>query len=696
MRVVENFMTDSNRAVWIICVLILVCGCSSNNESPSSSDVPAVAVAEYVGNESCASCHEDIYASYSKTGMGRSVSLFDAGTAPEQFPRNLEVYSERFDYYYSPFVRNDTLFQREARKDEAGKVVHERIHPVSWVIGSGNATRSYLMNVNGHITQMPLTWYVDKEVWDLSPAYEQQNFRFERPIVEECMTCHNGLPDHSPFTQNHYEEIPLGISCERCHGPGSKHVDLRLAGLGGEAGEVDETIVNPAHLERSLQLSVCQQCHLTGTTVLAAGEEMSSFKPGELLSSHRSVFVVEEQLTDPESFGIASHAQRLARSQCFQESDMTCVTCHNPHEPVASLDDNAFNDACIGCHTPAPEEGPIICSRDEVDDPAEAMTGNCVGCHLQKSGTSDIPHVTFTDHWIRRTLPPARLPENINRDLIRPTPFNLVRVDSEKPVDDPEAMLEEAIAYFAFYDTEHRLRDYLPGIAEKVREGLSEGADHVEGRLALARALVEMDSLQAAQAVFNEAIAKYPDHAMLHFWLGDLQMRLQNNSRSIAEFKRTIELSPNFLQAKIKLASAYSAAQRLPEAENELLQVIDENPTHLPDAWNNIGFIYLQTERLDEAARMFDQALALDPDLTTAWANAGTVHLMQQDFDQAASKFENALKTDPAYIPALGNLSLVYRQQGRINDAKEMLRQLLTFQPNDPNALALLRELERL
>ncbi|MFK7847018.1 MAG: tetratricopeptide repeat protein, partial [Rhodothermales bacterium] len=590
-------MMDFSRALWIICVLILVYGCSAKDESldAPTSNAPAVSSAEYVGNESCAGCHEDVYASYSKTGMGRSVSLFDASTAPEQFPRGLEVYSERFDYYYTSFVQNDTLFQREYRKDGSGKVIHERVHPVSWVIGSGNATRSYMTNVNGHVTQMPLTWYVDKQVWDLSPAYEQQNFRFERPIGAECMTCHNGLPEHSPFTQNHYEEIPLGISCERCHGPGSEHVDLRLAGLGVEAGEVDETIVNPSHLDRPSQLSVCQQCHLTGTTVLAAGEEMDSFRPGELLSAHRSVFVIEEQLTDPESFGIASHAQRLARSQCFQESDMTCVTCHNPHEPVAALDDDAFNQACIGCHTPAPEAGPIVCSREDVDAPAEAMTGNCVGCHLQKSGTSDIPHVTFTDHWIRRTLPPARLPENIDRDLIRTAPFNLVRIDSEKPEGDPDALLEEAIAYFTFYDTEHRLDDYLPEIAKKGRQGLSGGGEHVEGRLALARALVEMDSLQAARTVFNEAIAMYPDHAMLHFWLGDLHMRLQNNSGAIASFKRATELSPKFLQAKVKLASAYSIAQLLSEAENELLQVVADNPTHLPDAWNNLGFIYLQT-----------------------------------------------------------------------------------------------------
>ena len=35
--------------------------------------------------------------------------------------------------------QNDTLFQREYRKDRAGNIIHERVHPVEWVIGSGNA-----------------------------------------------------------------------------------------------------------------------------------------------------------------------------------------------------------------------------------------------------------------------------------------------------------------------------------------------------------------------------------------------------------------------------------------------------------------------------------------------------------------------------------------------------------------------------
>ncbi len=679
----------------LICgiLLFMLAGCATEPAEPAPVAEPA---ATYVGNAACGGCHEDIYTSYLKTGMGRSVTRFDPANAPESFDGQPEVYNARFDYYYAPLLRGDTLFQREFRKDAAGNITHERIHAAEWVIGSGNATRSYLMNVQGHVTQMPLTWYVDKAQWDMSPAYEQQNFRFERPIGEECMTCHNGLPTFSPFSQNRYTDVPLGISCERCHGPGSEHVELRLAGLGPDDGGVDASIVNPAHLTRDLQLSVCQQCHLTGTTVLNVGEDMASFKPGELLSAHRSVFVIEEQIADPESFGIASHAQRLARSACFEQSEMTCVTCHNPHEPVAALDENAFNAACIGCHTPAEDTEVALCTREGLADEAEAMTGNCISCHLQKSGTSDIPHVTFTDHWIRRTLPPARAPESINRSLVQETPFELVRLEADTGQDSGDAQLEQAIAYFNFYDTEHRHPGYLPIITQRVRSGLALGADHVEARLVMARALIEQDSLRTAQQVLDAAIQTYPAHARLFFWLGEVKQMQQDYPGAIAAFSNAASLAPAFLQAKMKLASAYSNAQQLDAAEQTLLDVVADNPVHLPDAWNNLGFVYLQTQRLDEAGRMFERAVALDPDLATAWANAGTVHLMTNAFDEAAEKFEQALRADPAYVPALGNLSLVYRQQGRIEEAKETLRRLLTVQPGDRNALSLLRELEGL
>ncbi len=234
---------------------------------------PEAAVADdaswtYVGDGACQQCHADLATSYARTGMGRSVSRFDPATAPEQFDAAGagSVVCADDGYCYQAFVRGDTLFQRETRPDTPG---YERVQAASHVVGSGHATRSYLMAAGGdggaYLTEMPLTWYVEREIWALSPGYEQTNERFDRPITLDCLTCHDARPGHAP-SQNFYTEVPLGISCERCHGPGSAHVAAFEAG--GEPA--DPKIVNPARLSTDRQLDVCQQCHLTGETVYAS------------------------------------------------------------------------------------------------------------------------------------------------------------------------------------------------------------------------------------------------------------------------------------------------------------------------------------------------------------------------------------------------------------------------------------------
>ena len=73
--------------------------------------------------------------------------------------------------------------------------------------------------------------------------------------------------------------MPLGIGCERCHGPGALHVEARLANP--EAEGPDYTIVNPKHLSLDRRLDVCQQCHLEGTIMLLRdGQTAYSYRPG--------------------------------------------------------------------------------------------------------------------------------------------------------------------------------------------------------------------------------------------------------------------------------------------------------------------------------------------------------------------------------------------------------------------------------
>ncbi len=676
----------------MLVVFLLAAGCSTNDDATR---VPADAVVTTAASQSvpdvtCASCHEDVYHSYDQTGMGRSMSKFDPLNAPEQFD-NAVVYNAASSTYYESFLNGDSLFQRSWRLDDAGERYAERVLPADLVVGSGNATRSYLTEVNGRYTEMPLTWYIDRAAWDVSPGYDQRDQGFARPINLECMTCHNATPTYSPHTVNHYPEVPLGIGCERCHGAGGTHVERALAGL---VEDRDSTIVNPAALDRDRQLSVCQQCHLTGISVFADGEDPTTFEPGMLLAAHRSVFAEVEESTPGARFGIASHGVRLAQSECFKLSEMTCTTCHDPHQPVASLDPDWFNARCQDCHQDEPAS--TTCARP-VSDPADRLTGNCAGCHMQKGGTSDIPHVTFTDHWIRpvRTGAPPAGP--IDFSVRRPDPLTLVPVaQSEASRSNARvADLETAIAYFEFYETVHQLPAYLDSVITLTSSAFDSGLDRVDARLARGKAHLERGEFAQAVEHLASGAAADPANATIAYWHAVSLQRADLLEQALTEISRAVTTQPLFAEAHLKRGDLLSALGRFDEAVAAYRRVIDLDPEHQAEAYNNVGFLYLQQNAIAEGVAMIDKSLTIDPDGVVALVNAATARMILAQWSDAEPYLLRALAIDDTMIGAYGNLGVVYMETGRRAEARRMFQKVLELTPGDPRAQAMLLELDR-
>ncbi|MEO1077414.1 MAG: tetratricopeptide repeat protein, partial [Bacteroidota bacterium] len=530
--------------------------------------------------------------------------------------------------------------------------------------------------------------------------------------------CHAGVPDATTFSVNHFVETDGGISCERCHGPASAHVAAWQADPDGQADGPDLTIVNPAHLSIDLQLDVCQQCHLEGTTVFQPGETPLSYIPGAPLRAHRTVFATESSLDEPESFGVASHVVRMRLSACFEETQgtpqaMTCTTCHDPHRPEEALPADHYNITCRSCHGAEAHEA--ACSRSDIDAGASdarvmAAQGDCVSCHLQKAGTSDIPHVTFTDHWIRRELPEARA--SVETALLRPTrttPFRLVDVTAAdrgeaplateaNPDADARGLIDSGLATFQFYETTHGLPAYLPSIVDRLRRGLALGGTHPDARVTLGRALAAMDSTEAALAALRDATATTPDHAWAYFWLGHTLHATGRSAEAVAALDQAVALAPKLVEAHLKHGEALNATGRATEAIVAWQAGLALDPEHHPDGWNNLGFALLQQQDIAGAEAALRRAVALDPDFAVARVNLGTAHLIaaQQDptrLDAAAEQFERALATDATYAPALGNLGVLRAQQGRTAEARRLFERLLALDPTDQRARAYLQQL---
>ena len=222
----------------------------------------------YVGDDRCAECHQEIAASYRRHPMARSLTPI-ARLAQEQ-----SYGADRHNPFETAASRflvervGDGVHHRQTRLDEAGRSLYENDQEVRYAIGSGVHGYSYLTDRDGFVFQTPISWFEQKRIWDLSPRFPMQ-YITGRPVSADCLYCHSNRTRPVAGSINHFEE-PLfrgyGIGCERCHGPGERHV--RDPGKSPSA-PFDATIVNPARLEPSLRNSVCNQCHLEGVARIA-------------------------------------------------------------------------------------------------------------------------------------------------------------------------------------------------------------------------------------------------------------------------------------------------------------------------------------------------------------------------------------------------------------------------------------------
>lgn len=618
----------------LLASLGIVASCTGPSQTtPEGSYLNLAPEVQYTGRESCKSCHQDIYDTYVQTGMGQSLYRPDPQRSIEDFGPQAIVHDQFSGYTYKPFWRDNELIVLEFRTQGAD-TTYRREEKVDYIVGSGHQTRSYLIDRGGYFYEVPITWYVARQRWDLSPGYEQgHNSRFDRPIGEECMACHTGKIDHMPGTVNFYRQVSLGIDCEKCHGPGQAHVERMTKGEIVDVGEeIDYSIVNPAKLPVEQQFDVCMQCHLQGVNVLKdPNASVQDFRPGMSLSAVYDIFI--EQHVGEADFGIASHAERLMESQCFIRSTgkLTCTTCHDPHKSIHTTDLQAYTKQCQSCHSSTAAQHPCTASLEL----RQTQSDNCVTCHMRKAGTSDIPHVTFTDHKIRVLTDTVTAPTGAIREFLR-----LISMTDSSP--DPAI---EGTAYLLYFER----HDARPEI-------LAQAAQHSQV-LPLpqqARLAYFQGNYPLALQRTDQALSTDPQNTWLLFYKAELLELSNRPADALAIYKQIHTLNPYLTEAALKAGSLTLRTATDPQAA------------------------------LNQARALFQAGLAKKPTDQKLQANMGFVEMNSGNFPAAEKHLLQALSTHPDYLLALENMVILQAQMKRKAAGQFYLTQLLQFHPDYP------------
>ena len=212
--------------------------------------------------------------------------------------------------------------------------------------------------------------------------------------------------------------VEFGIACEACHGQGAEHI--RRYATENEGLARHDKIVNPETAPKRESIDICGRCHsvwLADFELLKIKDYQQTgnpFEPGQKLAEdgfcrvvrgsgeHRDgeLFEAWSKFGNPDGTfwgdGMIRVAGReyngLIESPCFQQGEMTCVTCHTMHpsdgQPLEEWRDDQLkpgmrsNQACLQCH------GDYADKIAEHSHHAVGSSGSqCMNCHM--------PHTTY-------------------------------------------------------------------------------------------------------------------------------------------------------------------------------------------------------------------------------------------------------------------------------------------------------------
>ncbi len=584
---------------------------------------------QYVGMNTCKTCHANVHATFIHTGMGRSFDRATPQKSAATFGGHALVYDTASNLYYKPFFRDSAMYVLEFRL-ENGDTVHRRLERIAYIVGSGQHTNSHIVDFNGYIYQAPVTYYTQDGRWDMAPGFRGDNIRFDRLLTTECITCHNNLPGFVEGSLNKYSSMPGGIECERCHGPGEVHVREKLKGHIVDTSQfIDYTIVNPRNLSRDLQMDLCQRCHLQGVAVLREGKSFFDFRPGMKLSEVFNVFL-PRYTNSHERFIMASQADRLRLSPCYLQSEMTCITCHNPHQSVESTSRDKYNNACISCHGGRREQAcsaPMAARQAEGDD--------CSGCHMPRSGSIDIPHVNITDHNISRFNIKGKALEE-DKGEARFLGLQILTKEKATPLE----MAEGYIALFEKYVSSPIMLDSAKWHLDRAQLPTAEKLNTL-----VHYHFAREDYPAISQLADGQQPGRLKD-GWTAYRMGEAFYKLGGFPRALAFYQRAAALMPYNLEFREKLGAAYIQMQQLPEAVQALEWALKENPKR-PVALTNLGFAYALQGQFPRAEALYDKAIALDPDYEQALLNKAALRLAQQDLAAARKLIRRVLAINP-------------------------------------------------
>ncbi len=599
-----------------------------------------VGAATFVGRETCRPCHQQAFEKWQGSDHDLAMDIATDETVLGDFDDAVftsKGIATRF------FRRGEKFFVNTQGPD--GEMADFEI---THVFGH-DPLQQYLVPFSGGRLQcLTIAWDADLGQWfDLYPDLEippTDWLHWTRAAQNwngMCAECHstNLQKNYDPETRT-YATIwsEIDVSCEACHGPGSKHVAWAdIQPMARPTIDDFGLVVTTGGISSARQVELCAPCHSRrselGDYDHTGAALLDTFRPSIL---EEGLYHADGQILD-EVYVWGSFTQSK-----MYANNVRCSDCHDVHSLQLKFEGNAL---CLQCHRADAYDTTEHHFHKKVVDGKASDGALCVKCHMPERTYMGIDE--RADHSLRIPRP------DLSRAIGTPNACSQAGCHADK------SLLWSVDAYTKWYGQAKKphygttLAAGREGRPEAQDEVIRLAGDQLYPAIVRATALSLLPNYPGEESTRAIAVALADPEGLVRFTA--LSNLVARDQAELVRLVAPLLLDP--LRA-VRMEAAVQLAD-MPDAQLEPYQ----------------------REARAKALAEYRQAMAHTLDFAFAGHNLGNLAARLGDAVTAEKYYRTAIAIDDLFFPAKANLAVILNSQGRNDEAEELLRSILASDP---------------
>jgi tetratricopeptide (TPR) repeat protein len=678
-------------------------------------------LAAFVGGQKCAECHHREYDKWRGSHHDLAMDEANENTILGDFDNTVFEHLNVASRFYR---QNGKFFVYTQGPD--GKMGD---YEIKYTFGVYPLQQYLVPFPDGRLQCLPVAWdAVERKWYHLYPdaPIDPGDWLYWTNAGQNwngmCAECHStNLKKNYDIETDSYGTTwsEIDVSCEACHGPGSRHVDwAELPDMARPPTENYHLEVKTSGINSRAQVELCAPCHsrraILGDYTHAEPDLMDTMLPS--LLTEALYFADGQILEEVYVYGSFTQSKMYGRdvrcSDCHdvhsiktvKPGNELCLQCHRAGiydtrahhfhkkndekgEPIRSGDGAVLFDVgtgaqCVQCHMPGRYYMGIDYRPDHSfrlprpDLSIKLGTPNaCNRCHADKS-------FQWSDEYITKWYGPGRRahygtildagrkhrPE-AGKDLIR------LAADPLYPV----IVRATALSLLALYPTPETISAYELALADDealIRRAAIERlniADSKKQTALLASMLYDPVKAVRIEAALRMAEIKEPHLD------GSQEVRYQD---SLLEYQKSMEYSADFAFARYNLGNLYTNLGQ-PEKAIDSFQAAIRIDSQFYPAKVNLAMLYNKMGRSVETEALLREVVGAHPELYEVQYSLGLLLAEKKQYVEAAVHLEIAAKGMPGRARVRYNLGLLLQHLKRTSAAEAALQGALEIEPDN-------------